>query len=86
MDPTEQERAFDQQWQAFQAALPELLKEHEGKWAVFYETLRATFDDEWEALDWAVANLGNSTPFVISQIEEPREILLTAAIAFGMSP
>lgn len=67
----------------FRAELPELLRRHPGRWVVYYDGPRAFFDDEWKALEWASATLGDDTGFVIAHVEEERAVLLTAALAFG---
>lgn len=65
------------------AAIPSLMPQHAGRWAVFLDTFRGSFESQWEALDWATANLGDDAPFTIARVEEPRTVLMTAALAFG---
>lgn len=86
MKREEFERAIEAQDAKFRANLPELLRSHRGKWAVFLDGLRHAHDDQWEALAWASKHLGDDSPFVVALIEEPHPVLLTAAVAFGAQP
>jgi hypothetical protein len=79
--PNEVER----QYAALVAEIPSLLRHHQGRWAVYLDSFRGSFATQWEALDWASANLGE-VPFCIAQVEPPRTVLLTAALAFAGGP
>lgn len=60
------------QWEKFVAELPELIRRHAGRWAVYMDGLRHVCDDEDAALEWAYANLPHDAGFVIAVVETPR--------------
>lgn len=73
-----------QQYDAFLAALPELLRTHAGKWAVYFDGVQALLATEDEAMAWAFSNFGNS-PFVIAPVKEASPVLLSAALVYCQS-
>lgn len=60
-----------------------MLPSHRNEWAVYLDGFRHFCADQWDALAWASKNLGDDATFVIERVEEPRQVLLTAAVAFG---
>ena len=55
----------------FRAALPELLKQHAGKWVVFKDgEVRIVTDDEDSAYVWGLEHYGARGGFVVAPVDE----------------
>ena len=78
-------RIVSEEYGRYEAALPELLKTHGGKWIVFRDnTVQGVFDAEEEAYNAGLAKYGLEGGFVIVEVKEPSPPeFLTASIAFG---
>lgn len=74
---TPHEKAVLEQVLAFEAALPELMREHAGKWAVWLDGLRHVADTHAAARDWAHANLDRALPFAVTRVEVRRPVQLS---------
>src|SRR5450432_1731980 len=69
----------------FRAGLPELLKEHRGKWVVFLGgEVKSFHPNERAAYDNAVKEFGPGTGYVIAPVIETRPTPVTAAVMFGL--
>ena len=69
----------------FRAALPELLKDHAGKWVVFRDgQVVSVHDDEEAAYRAGREAFGLRGGHVVAPVEEQRTIPLTAAFAYGL--
>ena len=63
----------------FEVALPELMVEHTGKWAVWLDGLKHMADTHIAARDWASENLPADSGYVVTRIAERRPASLSAA-------
>jgi hypothetical protein len=54
---------------AFEAALPSLMAEHQGRWAVWLDGLRSVHDTHASARRWARTHLDRESPFVLARVE-----------------
>jgi len=70
---------------AFEAALPTLLKENVGKTAVFHDgELWGLYDDLQAAHAEALAEFGSDGIFLVAQIKEPRSEPVSFAFDLGL--
>ena len=78
MTPTpEMEKILAAEADAFRAQLPQLLKKHEGKWAVFRDAKPVTFCDDYEdALISGIERFGRGAVFLIAAVTSPRRTLI----------
>lgn len=70
------------QYERFVAAVPDLMKRHAGRWAVWLDGLKGTFETEDEAFAWADANVPPHSGVVVARVEPQEPALLSAAWAF----
>lgn len=78
------EERVDAQQKKFDAELPRLLKQHDGRWVVYFDGVKHVADDRWDAFDWATSNLPPDAAFVIAEVTNRPPQYLTAAFAFGI--
>lgn len=83
---TPHEVAFEAQWAAFLAALPELIAKHHGSWVVWLDGVRGTFPDEEAAYAFVDANLPLHAGTVVAPAEEPRVIPMSGLACFDLTP
>lgn len=82
MDPTPSDLKVKAQWDDFVAALPGLLPEHGGKWAVWFDGLQSLHDDEDSAERWALAHYDDDAGFVVAPVETSRPVSLSGMAEF----
>ncbi len=66
---TPHEEAVLAQTLAFEAALPELMTEHPGRWVVWLDGLRSVQETHAAARQWACDHLDRASPFVLARVE-----------------
>lgn len=64
--------AFDAQWTAFVAALPELIAAHHGSWVVWLDGVQGVFDDQEAAYAFMDTKIPLHAPVVVAPAEEQR--------------
>ncbi|MBI5478799.1 MAG: hypothetical protein HY906_08090 [Deltaproteobacteria bacterium] len=78
------ERKVLEETERFRAALPELIKQHPGRWVVFRDgqvvSDHATEDEAYRA---AVARFGVTGGFVVAPVVEVEPTPVTAGVMFG---
>ena len=82
------DRTIEQERQAFEARLPELLKEHEGRIALFFGgELVGVYDTDAQAYDAGLGRFGLDATFLVAPIladdPAPVSIAWTAGVMFG---
>lgn len=80
------EVAFDAQWAAFVAALPELIAKHHGSWVVWLDGVQGVFDDEEAAYAFFDARIPLHAGAVVAPAEAPRVIPMSGLACFDLTP
>ena len=70
------------QWRQFEEALPGLITQHAGQWAVWLDGLKGTFATEEDAFAYVDTNIALHSGVVVARVEEPKATLLSSAMAF----
>ncbi len=70
----------------FREALPELLKEHAGKWVVFKDDrVQSVHETEHEAYRAGLEKFGRDGGHVVAQVIEQRPAPITAGVLFHVA-
>lgn len=70
----------------FRAALPELLKDHPGKWVVFKDgQVQSVHDKEVEAYRAGLEKFGRNGGHVIAPVVEQKPAPVTAGVMFNVA-
>lgn len=83
---TQAEMNLDAQYRQFVIALPELKRNHAGKWVVWFGGFQSAHESEDDAERWALQNLGRAADFVIARAVEPEIIPLSGLAPLGVGP
>lgn len=70
----------------FEAALPELLSAHAGRWIVWLDGVRSLHDSEAEAHAWAADNLPPDSGRLVVRVAARRPVVLSGIAAFRFGP
>ncbi len=68
----------------FEAALPELLSAHAGRWIVWLDGVRSLHDSEAEAHAWAADNLPPDSGRLVVRVAARRPVVLSGIAVFGL--
>ena len=70
----------------FREALPDLLKEHAGKWVVFRDgQIQGVYDDEERAYRGGLEKFGREGGHVVAPVIEQRPAPITASVLFHVA-
>lgn len=70
----------------FRGALPELLKEHAGKWVVFRDgQVQGVYDDEEQAYRDGLVKFGREGGHIVAPVIEQRPAPITASVLFHVA-
>ena len=70
----------------FEAALPGMMAEHAGRWAVWFDGLRSVQDSWQTASDWAARNLPADSGCVVARVAERKPLSISGIAAFKLPP
>lgn len=82
MEPTTTAARVRTQYEQFLAALPRLLRDHAGRWAVWLDGLQSVHDTEEDAERWALARYEDDAGFVVAPVETPKPVALSGMAGF----
>lgn len=75
-----------EQHDRFLRKLPQMRAAHDGEWVVFLDAALHFARDERSALKWADAHLAVDAGYVVTRVEEPEPVLMSAALAYRFGP